>query len=202
MSKRLLLTAASAIFALTAFATAASALNLHTQRGYRELGGAIALDFTEVFLHDSQSNDDVPRSGGKFFLSPSFGYFFMDNYELKLDFALGIGFGDLYETNPTTVAFTVGLEHVFTPNMPIRPYIGLGLGMSFSVPDERKVDTDKYFNVVGSLGVMIPLFNEHVALDLGVKFIGVIDLNDHKEDSARADVLQIPLGYLGVRSFW
>lgn len=200
MSKRLLLSAASAIFALTAFATAASALNLHTQRGYRELGGRIALDLETTFPHDKKNVDS--QSGGHFYLAPTFGYFFMDNLELNLEFELGLPFGDLYEKDATTVGFGVGLQYIITLGMPIRPYIGLLLGMDFSVPDDSKVDTSKWFNVTGQLGIMIPLFNEHVALDLGVRLQGKIDLNDHLDDAARSDRLIVPLGYLGVRSFW
>lgn len=200
MSKRLLLSAASAIFALTAFATAASALNLHTQRGYRELGGRIALDFENTFPHDKKAVDS--QSGGHFYLSPTFGYFFMDNFELNLEFELGLPFGDLYEKSDTTVGFGVGLQYIIALGSPIRPYVGLLLGMDFSVPDDSKADTTKFFNVTGQLGIMIPLFNEHVALDLGLRLQGKIDLNDHLEDAQRSDRLIVPLGYLGVRSFW
>ncbi len=200
MSRRII-TAGAALVALTAFATTASALDLNTKRGYRELGGAITVTF-ENDMPQAKGAESI--SGTKLTIAPQFGYFIMDGLEFLGVFELDIPFGEKYENVGTEVGVQLGIEYFFRLAGPVRPYLGILVGMDFHVPADTKANRDadakttKDFNLTIPLGILIPLFNEHVAADVGLRFTYQVSL----EGEEGTDHIVVPLGYLGVRCFW
>ncbi len=75
------------------------------------------------------------------------------------------------------------------------PFIGAGVGMSFVMPSEG--DTQKALGLTFPIGVAIPLLDENVALTVGTAVNVGINLEE-----AGGSILSIPIGYLGVESFW
>ncbi len=200
MSRRLV-SAFAAFAAVAAFASTASAVDLNTKRGYRELGGIIAVQFENDMPHAKGADN---TTGTVLTISPQFGYFIMDGLEFIGSFDLVASFGDKYENTATEVGFNIGIEYFFQLAAPIRPYIGLLVGMNFHVPADTKANRDadakttKDFELTVPLGILIPLFNDYVAADVGLRFQYQVSL----EGDEGIDHIVVPLGYLGVRCFW
>lgn len=201
MSNRLLLSAALAAAALVGLAPTASAVDLNTKAGYRVLGGRIAID-VEHMMPDDRNVDST--TGTTIEISPEFGYFFADGLELVTNFNLVVGFGDLHENDSTTVGFDVGLKYFIFINAPIRPYLGALIGMGFEITADTKTATNttvrgetfKDFRLTIPVGLLIPLMNDFLALDVGVQFKYIASLDD------RNSYIRVPIGYLGVVGFW
>lgn len=192
MNSRILSLAAAAALCLTALPAHAERINLLTQKGSMELGGQVSITIESVIPEEGDS-----VSGQTLTLAPQFGWFVADNFELLAQILYSNGFGDLHEKSADTFGFLVGAEYFIQLAGPIRPYIGALLGISMSIPDEG--DSVKNFDLAFPLGILFPLFNKHVALDVGLR------VNVHMpvgKPEKRATEIDVPIGYLGVRAFW
>jgi hypothetical protein len=157
-------------------------------KGTMQVGGEIA------FTHVSAFGDSGGTSSAfAFVLSPTVGYFILDNVELLGQFSFGMA-GD-YDGNipQKLVSFALGVRDVLDAGWVVNPFFGVLLGMSFSIPDQE--DTTKSLDLQVPFGVLIPL-NQHVAINLGIKFQYSRNLD------TSVNVIQLPIGYFGVEGFF
>jgi hypothetical protein len=183
--------------ALLIMAPVANAQDLTLTKGTMQLGGVATFD---IDMNMPEEGDSV--TGFALNVAPGFGYFIMDNLELFAGLNAGMGFGDMYENAAKTFGFDLGAKY-FMCFGPVVGYAGLGVGMGFVMTDDQDVGgvtiegaTTKNLVIGVPLGVLYPL-NEHVAMDLGA----VINYNMSLEDGGGA-FLNVPIGYLGVQSFF
>ena len=174
-------------FALS-FAPLAMAEGLQTTAGTMQLGGAGTFNI-EMTIPDE--GDSV--TGYSLGLTPSFGYFIIDNLEIGATALVAVGFGDKYDGSSKDIGFGVGANY-FLPISSFVLHFGVGIGMNFMIPDEG--DTQKALAIMAPIGLLMPL-NDHVALDLGIQVNYLMSLEDHGNSS-----FTLPIGYLGVQSFF
>ncbi|MBM4372249.1 MAG: hypothetical protein FJ098_11380 [Deltaproteobacteria bacterium] len=180
-----LILAALALFLLTP--PSATAAELDLSKGTMQAGGTATFDI-EMMMPDKGDS----TTGFLLDLAPSFGYFLIDRLELFAGLNFMMGFGDHYKNAAKNLGFSVGAKYFF-PLGAVTLYAGLGVGMGFMLPD--KGDTMKDLAIGVPLGVLLP-FNEHVGLDLGTTVSYSMSLDDGPSS------LNIPIGYLGVQSFF
>ncbi len=176
--------------AMMIMAPAADAAEMKLSKGTMQVGGTVTLDI-EIVMPDSDELDNV--TGAHLGVSPSFGYFIMDNLELLVAANFGMGFGDLYDGAAKDLGFGAGLKY-FHRLGPVFGYAGVTVGMDFVLPDEG--DTTKALAIGVPIGVLWPL-NMRVALDLGT----VVSFTKSLEDGG-SSFLNVPIGYLGVQAFF
>jgi len=128
-------------------------------------------------------------------LSPDFSYFVANNFALDVQLDYSTKFGDMYKGSGDYFGFGLGVRYIFQINGPVRPYLGAAFGLGFSIPDQG--DTAKAMRFQIPLGILFPLFDENVAIDVGTRII--IDMS--LEDDGRTDIT-VPIGYLGFRGFF
>jgi len=92
------------------------------------------------------------------------------------------------------VGFNVGARYFVDLQLPMLPYGGARLGMSFNIPDAG--DTTKSLFLELPIGALIPL-NSHVAIDVGLRVVYAKSLEEGGSAS-----LWIPIGYFGVQAFF
>jgi len=160
---------------------------LDLSAGTVALGGSASITGVIAIPEDGNS-----ESGGILTISPRIGYFLLDGFAISGGFDIAIGLGDLYEDYTTNLSFGLNLDYYFDAS--VRPYLGIGFGMSFLIPDEG--DTLKTLDLGLRMGLLIPC-NQHVAVDIGVRGIFSFILNDFG-----GTLVQIPVGYLGVQGFF
>jgi hypothetical protein len=157
-------------------------------QGTAQLGGSVVLDFTSV------SAEGQSQSGATIGLSPSFGYFVANNFEIYLSGNLTVAFGDLYEGSSKSVGAGLGARYLF-PIGASELYLGLVFGIDVSIPDQG--DNLVGFSFGIPLGFLIHL-NPNVALDIGTR----IRYMSASSGGVSADILDIPLGWFGVDMFF
>lgn len=166
----------------------AGAAELQTTSGTMELGGTLSL--TPLVLMPKQGDNQVSYTMA---ISPTAGYFLMDNLELTGGFSALMFFGDNTDKLSKIVGFNVGARY-FVKMGALAPYFGAALGMNFSIPKEGK--TQKGFDIAAPIGIIYAL-NEHVGIDFGLRVNFNLDLDDPKTNS-----LLVPIGYLGMQAFF
>jgi len=179
---------------------AALAQDLQLTAGTMSLGG-ISTFSIDMNIPDEGDSE----TGFSLILIPEMGYFVIDNLELIGRLNLGMFFGDLYTTEiggeeysaSTLVGFDVGAKY-HIPLGSFVAYAGIMVGMFFTIPDSdiEGADTEKRFDLTVPLGILMPM-NEHIAVDLGVMIAYKMSLEDHG-----GSILNVPIGYLGVKGFF
>ena len=231
MFQRPLLTTLAAAALVVSVSPVASALDL--RQGFRRLGGQIAITYQKIMPNSRDNTDGGTANedsvagdydGGTFVIAPEFGYLVIDNLELMADLTFTTGFGNgRFSDRDTEIGFDIGVRYFFTAGA-INPYIGALLGMAFHIPDDkvkfenRAVDTTKDFVIKIPIGILIPLLNEHIAIDIGLRIEYFLALDERSDadfadiDTSKAsnsqaktvtaDRFVFPVGYLGVAAFW
>jgi hypothetical protein len=165
---------------------------LQISSGTMQLGGQITVTFQN---YSPSEGGGRSWSGHVFGFNPTFGYFVVNGLEVMTRFSLLIKGGDLYTESSKQVGFGLGFRYVLDAGM-VNPYVGLLLGMDFWIPpDEAETSTEKFFDITGLLGILIPL-NQHVAISLGMEIIYQKGLND-----VGWDIFSLPIGF-GVEGFF
>jgi len=161
---------------------------LQLTSGTMQLGGRLALSYEHVDDGHGYVN------GAMLDISPAFGYFVADNFELLIGLLVAKGFGEIFEGYPADAGATIGIAYYFAFGEASAFYIGAQVGMQFTIPEEG--DTYKWFVAAVPIGVLIGL-NSHVAIDIGLRpqFMAGLDEPKIKQISA-------PIGYLGVQAFF
>jgi len=181
-------TAVFAAAALLAVAFGVQAAELNTKAGTMELGGTFS--FTPNIL--------IPDSGDTqtsftLTISPTAGYFLIDDLELMGGFSATMFFGDNTDSLPKLVGFALGARYLLSLGS-MAPYFGLMLGMDFTIPDQG--DTRKALDIIAPVGLLFAL-NEWVAIDAGMRLTFVVELDDPKSKK-----LIVPIGYFGLQAFF
>ena len=176
-----------AVLLVLSVVPAASAADLNLKGGTMQLGGNVAFMVDMVMPEEGDS-----VTGYQLNLSPSVGYFLMDNLELIGELGISMGFGDLYEKSAKGLSLGVGAKY-FMPMGSMSVYFGLTLGMGFFIPDEG--DTTKMLGIAVPIGILYAL-NEWVAIDLGLRIQYNMGLDK------QGSTLNLPIGYFGVQAFF
>lgn len=208
--KRKLLVAAALMTSLVA--SNASAFDLFTQAGARQLGGTLGLSFermsnkNEVFSIDGKPADSI--SGTTLRIAPEFWYFVANNFEIGGEISFQTGFGDLNEGAPNRFGLLVGAKYLI-PFGSNRFYLGAQLGFARDGLDKpmkdakgNDIDAINHFVIAVPIGALFPLMDSNVALDIGIRINVDMDITDYGGDAEGSTVMSIPFGYLGVQSFW
>jgi hypothetical protein len=185
--KRFITAATVLAFALS-LAPLAMAEGLQTTAGTMQLGGSGTFNI-EMTIPDQ--GDSV--TGYSLGLTPTFGYFIIDNLEIGGTALVSVGFGDKYDGAPKTIGFGVGANYYLSLSSFVL-HFGAGIGMGFLIPDEG--DTQKSLAINAPIGLLMP-FNDHVALDLGIQVTYIMSLEDGGNS-----YFTLPIGYLGVQAFF
>lgn len=185
--KRFITAATVLAFALS-LAPLANAEGLQTTAGTMKLGGSGTFDIDMTIPDQGDS-----KTGYKLNLTPSFGYFIIDNLEIGATLGVGVGFGDLYDNSSKLIGFGVGANYYLALSSFVL-HFGAGIGMGFVIPDQG--DTQKSLTINAPIGLLMP-FNEHVALDLGIQVTYIMSLEDGGNS-----YFTLPIGYLGVQAFF
>lgn len=154
--------------------------------GTKQVGGTIFFEYSREM---PEVGDAV--GGYSFSFAPSVGYFLMDNLELLGDLTFTVFGGDLYQNMPKAFGLHVGAKY-YIPINTMAAYAGALIGMGASIGDNATLKT---FDVQIPLGILYPL-NTWVALDLGLRFNYSLGLDD------QGSSMNLPIGYLGVQSFF
>lgn len=185
MKKVVSLAVAAAVLGL---ALGAGAAQLNTKSGTMELGGNFSFTPT-VTMPDQGSN----QTNYTLSISPSAGYFLIDNLEIMGGFNATMFFGDNTDSLPKLVGFALGARYLLSLGS-MAPYVGLMVGMDFTIPDQGS--TQKAFDIIAPIGLLFAL-NEWVAIDAGLRFNFQLALDDPKVNR-----LVIPIGYFGLQAFF
>ncbi len=156
--------------------------------GTMQLGGYLALVYGQISMEGMDR-----RNGASIEVLPTFGYFMIDNLELKLNLIIAKGFGQYFEDSPWDVGAMIGIKYHLQAGSAFF-YIGADVGMEVFDYDEG--DPYKYVVVALPLGFLIPL-NYHVAIDIGILPTMLFGLG-----GVRETVISIPVGYLGVQGYF
>ncbi len=156
--------------------------------GTMQLGGYLALVYGQISMEGMDR-----RNGASIEVLPTFGYFMIDNLELKLNLIIAKGFGQYFEDSPWDVGAMIGIKYHLQAGSAFF-YIGADVGMEVFDYDEG--DPYKYVVVAVPLGFLIPL-NYHVAIDIGILPTMLFGLG-----GVRETVISIPVGYLGVQGYF
>ncbi|NMB74660.1 MAG: porin family protein [Myxococcales bacterium] len=160
---------------------------LNLKAGTMQLGGTLAFSIDMAIPEEGDST-----TGFKLNVAPTVGYFLMDNLELEGGLLFAMGFGDLYENAGKDLGFGVGAKY-YIPMGRMAVYVGADIGMNFTMPDEG--DTTKTLAIMVPAGIVYAM-NANVALDLGLRFIYNMGLDD------QGSFMTIPIGYFGVQAFF
>jgi hypothetical protein len=174
---------------LASASTARAAPILRTTQRTMTLGGKFTFSVDHV---DPESGGGA--TGVKMEFSPSFGIFIVRNLLLSTRLTIELGVGDLYDNEPKTIGFGIGLTYIFNFFTRVAPYVGFGIGPDFLIPDQG--DTQTLLGISFPFGILIAL-NRHVAIDVGSSINLGLDVTDPK-----STILEVPIGYLGVRAFF
>lgn len=164
---------------------------LYIARGAKSLEGMAKISIDTV---DPDGNGS--QTGYELAISPAFSYFVANGLALSVDATIGGRYGDLYGGfygGATEVGLGMGLSYIF-PLRALLPYLSLGFGPAFIVPDHG--DTMSLLGLRFGAGLLIPL-SYHVAIDVGVRptvWFGV-----HNFDGV---ILKTPMGALGIRALF
>lgn len=164
---------------------------LSLKQGTMTLGGTAAFTFMDAIPDQGDS-----QTGWLLTISPSAGYFLIDNLMLEGAVGLTMYGGDMFDAiqNKTkTISFDVGARY-FIPMGSLAFYAGAKLGMAFNIPEEG--DTTKALAISVPAGVLWAL-NSHVAIDLGLRFTYNMSLED-----GGSDAIVMPIGYFGLQAFF
>jgi hypothetical protein len=183
--------AVAALLLVVGEANAGRGSSLLTRQGVLTLDGQLSFDINHVNPDGGNS-----ESGVQLNISPSFGGFVANNFLLQGGLAIQSGFGDLYDGEPTEVSFGFGFDYLFNFGSIVVPHVGFMLGPAFEVPDQDNAETTTSIVLSIPAGILIAL-NEHVALDLGTRLDLSIGVSGDK-----ATIINLPIGFLGVRSFF
>jgi hypothetical protein len=179
--------AVAALFATTAQAARGGRLQIHSRT--MQLGGKLSLT-VDTAIPEGGSG----QSGFQLEVSPHFGVFVADGFELMFTTAIVVPFGDMYDNAPKNIGFFFGLRYVFDLGGPVLPYLGIAFGPDFVVPSRGSTQTFFGFNL--PMGILIAL-NRHVAINIGVAPAFAFGIGD-----VRGTMIRIPMGFLGVDAFF
>lgn len=168
-------------------------IRLKTHAGAMQAGGDIGLIIRNISPEKGDGVTDFQLS-----LSPDFSYFVANNFALDMELEFRKDFGDTAKNAASTsrFGFRVGGRYVIETGGPLRPYLGARIGLDIIFSAKDGVDNQQSLVTVIPIGLLFPIFTEHVALDVGVKF--TIDYNL----DSKATILTVPIGYLGVQAFF
>jgi len=161
------------------------------------VGGEVSITYELVrdsSLEPGLADDDV-LTGYRYVFTPSVGYFIADGLQLSLGLEIGGAGGDLYPRVNTAVGFNVGARYYFATGSRVRPYLGLGFSLGYSLPPSGASSGTASF--LFPMGVLVGV-HRHVALHVGLRpalGVGVKGL-------VGSFSFQLPFGYLGLMAFF
>ena len=159
----------------------------------KRTAGTIQLGGPVTFSIDKFSNGDS-KSGGTLDISPSIGYFILDNFQLSLATSVKLRFGSLYENSAKDVGFFFGGRYIFRWQDRLYPYIGANFGPEFAIPSKGKTVT--FFGVNTALGLLVPIVYPNVALNFGFGNQTLFAVS-----GASGSLSHIPIGFIGLEVF-
>ena len=186
--KKLFLASALALF---------GAMNAQTEKGSWVVGGSTTLGFNSLkteYKYDGDTEDGPTVS--TFALTPSVGYFVMDNLAIGLD----LGFTSIKtkeesegwnnETTASTLALLPTATYYFKGSSNILPYLGAGVGYGSTnikyketYLGESDSDEDSYGGLAyKAKGGIVFLLNSNVGLDLGLSYVATNGKLDSDND--------------------
>jgi Outer membrane protein beta-barrel domain len=152
------------------------------------LSGHVLFDIVHVSLGDEG------KTGVTINVTPSFGYYAIDNLRLGVSATVSAPLGALNEGSNKSFGFGLGLGYDFNSGSIVVPFAGVSLGAVFVVPpDDKTVST---FALGLAAGIRLAV-NRHVSVDLGAVLslgIGVSNFD--------GTVVQVSPGYLGVSAYF
>ena len=179
-----------ALIALAAApADAARGGRLQTSSRTMQLGGKFTLNVDTTIPEGGNG-----QSGFRLEVSPHFGVFVADGFELFFATAIVVPFGDLYGNAAKNIGFFFGLRYVFDLGGRVLPYLGIAFGPDFIVPERG--NTQAFFGFNLPLGILIAL-NQHVAINVGLAPSFAFGVSD-----VRGAMIRIPMAFLGVDAFF
>lgn len=162
----------SVLFVLLAFGA-----NAQTQQGNWVASGKTGLDFisaTTKEYYDGETDSDSDYKQSSISVSPSVGYFVIDNLAVGLSAAFQSykdKTGNDDWSDPSTAFAIMPFATYYIPLQgQVRPFVGVGGG--FGGVSEGDDDADKFSGLAlgGNAGVAIFL-NDKISLDLGAQYI-------------------------------
>ena len=165
-----------------------------------ELGGAIDINPQIRILKGDAPNTDKTAGGGVFTFSPRLGYFVIDKLELLFNFSLDVPFGTSNGAADVTLGFSLGARYFLDFDV-VALYLGGIIGPSWAIPDNPNAVVRDYFDINVMIGVLVPL-NRHIGIDLGMRMITHIRVDNDFPDGQERTRIYFPIGYLGVNGFF
>jgi len=166
-------------------AAAKDDVSLKLTKGTMQAGGTVA------FVIDFNAANGFSRALYSLNIAPEFGYFVIDNLELGARFQFVPTFGDTPFQGVLALDFGAKYHFKIAPRFAM--YAGLLIGPGIEWVDGQ--GSTGRFDVELPVGVLFAL-NQHVALDLGFRF------NLIQNFSPSSTRISIPIGYLGVQSYF
>jgi outer membrane protein len=177
MMKKLLL-AAFAVFAFTS-------VDAQTEKGNWVFGGNTSLSFasTKAKVEVDGNEVDGDLTSTVFSVTPSVGYFVIDNLAVGLDLSFTSNKNDNGDTDVTTSSFSVlpmG-TYFFDAGESFKPYVGAGVGLISTSSGDEDINKSSGLAIRGKGGVAYFL-NESIALDFSVQYLNSSQKNKENSD--------------------
>jgi len=169
----MLLTAAIAVFGFI--------VNAQTEKGQWVIGGNSSISFTSTktnFEFDGEEvGDEIDSS--IFTVTPSVGYFVMDNLSVGMD--VGLQFTKSGDVKTSTTSLIPNAVYYFDGGDKLKPFVGLGVGLaSLSQGDE---DEQKFSGLLlRGTGGLAYFINDSISLNFVVQYINTNQKNKANED--------------------
>lgn len=176
--KKLLLSAAVAVFAF-------ASVNAQTEKGKLFVSGNTSLSFSSTNATTEFDGEEVgeDQKASVFSVTPSIGYFVMDNLAIGVDFSFTSSKEEEGEFEDTLSSFAVmpTATYYFEAGDKLKPYIGVGAGListSFGDDDINK-SSGLAFRGRGGLAYFL---SDMIALDFFVQYLNTNQKNKEESD--------------------
>ncbi len=175
--KKLLLIAAVAVFGLN--------VNAQTEKGNWIFGGNTSFSFASTnatIEFDGEEVDDDNKSS-VFSVTPSVGYFVIDNLAVGMDLSFTSTKEDDGNNDFTVSSFAVipSGTYFFEAGDKFKPYVGVGVGLISTSAGDDDINKSSGLAIRGKGGVAYFL-NESIALDFSVQYLNTSQKNKEESD--------------------
>ncbi|HLW62253.1 MAG TPA: OmpW family outer membrane protein [Flavobacterium sp.] len=169
-------------FAVVILATTVNAQteNNPTERGNWVISGSTSLNFnstTPTTKYDGKSQDGIKTSN--LIITPSFGYFVIDNLAIGMDLELSSQKTEIYDdynsvyrdAKRTIFAVIPSATYYFSTDSRVFPYIGAGAGYASakSKVETSETENDNFFAWKVKAGISYMITND-IAVDFGLNY--------------------------------
>ena len=172
--RKLLLSAAVAVFGLMT-------INAQTEKGNWVLGGNTSISFTSTNATTEFDGEEVgdDQELSVFSITPSVGYFVMDNLSVGLDLTFSSTKVDDVTTSST--AIIPNASYFFDAGEKFKPFVGLGAGLVATSAGDDDINKSSGLAIRGTGGIAY-FINESVSINFIVQYLNTNQKNKENSD--------------------